>query len=447
MSILSVQSLGPGTVMRVREAIYAQGWLATESVDLLLRFAREFQGEVCPEWALLFSDVLTDYMVRQNEPQNFIPQHKADWLTTKLAGDRSINSQIELDMLLEVMVKAEAIPMSLSVFVLDAVRDAIMSGCREAVTGEEAPAGVVTSADTDALRAVFYAAAIGTADHVRREQAEVLFEIAKAATKTDPSFDELFARAVGNYLMSIRARGVDVTAVLRFDAWLDDEKSPESLMLDVAGSGAWKGDREEIYGLLLQPFRDAMRGGGSGGGDGDAEWLMAHIKRQGELSSAEKRLLQLLGMEIPPVVAQREAAIAKAPIVVPLQSGSIVPQLPDSVAERHSDAAVPRQAEAAAPGPAESVAPRHTEVAARHSDAAASQHPEPAVPRLSESAVPRLSEADLPLHKEAAVPRHSKHGVPDAVEPAGLDDAQAPEPPLGEGRSWSLISIDWGSGA
>jgi len=395
--------------MRVREAIYAHGRVATENIELLLRFAREFRGEVCPEWDLLFNEVLTDYVVRQNEPQNHIPQHKADWLTKKLAANGGLSSQLEFDMLLEVMAKADGMPVSLSVFVLNVVKAAILSGSREAVTGEKAPAGVVTSADADALRAVFYAAAIGTWDHVRREQAEVLFEIAHAATEADPAFDELFARAIGNYLMAIRAAGVDVNAALRFDAWLDNAKSPESFLMGVAGSGAWIGDRDEIHGLLLQPLREALRAGAGGKDDTEAGWVVAHLKRQGALSSAEKRVLKLLGVEASVV------ALPVPPVQAVMKNQAIV---------------VPRHSEAAVPGRVAAVAPCASQAASV---------------RATHSVVPKRSEPAGPGRVASAVPRHSEAVVPKRAEAAGSGNGEASESKPGEGRSWSLMSIDWGS--
>ncbi|MCL2716983.1 MAG: hypothetical protein FWD68_21160 [Alphaproteobacteria bacterium] len=451
MSNSAVQCLTPRTVMRVREAIYAHGRVATENTELLLRFAREFRGEVCPEWDLLFNEVLTDYVVRQNEPPNVIPDYKADWLTKKLGSDGGITSQLEFDMLLEVMAKAEAMPASLSVFVLNVVKAAIMSGSRDAVTGEEAPPGVVTSADVDALRAVLFAATIGSGDPVCREQVEVLFDIAHAATEVDSSFDELFVRAAGNYLMATRAIGVDVTEALRFDAWLETARSPESFLMGVAGSGAWIGDRDEIHRLLLQPFREALREEGRVQGDMEAGWLIAHLRRQGEVSSAEKRLLKLLGVEVRPVVPPAppvQVVMKNSAIVVPRHSEAAVPGRVEPVAPRHSEAVAVRQAHSAVPKYAEPALPgRGAAVSPCHSEAVAARQAHSVVPKYVEPALPGRGAAVNPRHPGSVVPKRAEPAVPVHTPAAAPGDGVGSEPAGGEGRSWSLISIDWGSGA
>src|SRR5215469_2908532 len=192
--------IDPATVLRLRQAIYSHGDLTRADMELLFAVARKARRQSCPEWTSFFSEVLTDYVVHQNVPADYIPQDKADWLTASLTRNGGVATKAEFAMLIDVMTHALGVPTSLSSFALREIKTAVLEGRRDAFQDEDHPAGVVTKADVEALRAVLYAAKTGTSEHVTQEEAEALFDIAHATAhaRNDSSFDDLFARAVGN---------------------------------------------------------------------------------------------------------------------------------------------------------------------------------------------------------------------------------------------------------
>jgi hypothetical protein len=279
-------------------------------MDLVFDVARKAGREPCPEWTGLFCEALTDYVVHQNVPADYIPQDKADWLVAKLKQSGGISSKTEFEMLIDVMTHALGVPASLSTFGLSEIATAIMKGRRAVISGEDHPAGVVTKTDVEALRAVLYAAKAGSAGHVTKDQAEVLFQIAHSASRVDASFDELFARAVGNYLMGISVHVPDAAEALHFEKWLDEKESlpgfwsrmlhpvPSSASFDVfkSPSEAFEADMaaRDVYDLALRNESEKIT-------ETEAAWVIAHLSRDGELSSAERRLLQFLGEESPAI--------------------------------------------------------------------------------------------------------------------------------------------------
>ena len=212
----------------VRREIYSHDKLTPADMDLVFRTAQKSTGRDSVEWTNLFSEAVTDYVVRQNEPADYIPQEKADWLVAKLKEKGGIATASEFAMLIDMMKNALGVPPSLSAFALREIETAIVSGHHSAIGGEDHAAGTVTKADVEALRSVLYAATTGSVGHVTREEAEALFDIAHATAQgaCDPAFDELFARAVGNYLMGICLHIQTRDEVLRRDQWLD---APDSL--------------------------------------------------------------------------------------------------------------------------------------------------------------------------------------------------------------------------
>jgi hypothetical protein len=313
--------IGPESALQVREAIYSHDQLTPSDMDLVFSTARKAGHQPCPEWTAVFCDALTDYMVHQNDPRDYIPQDKADWLTARLANDGGICARTEFAMLIDVMTHALGVPTSLSTFALNEIKAAIINGRRDAITGEDHPAGVVTKADVEALRAVLYAAKTGTAGHVTRDEAEVLFEIAHATSRADPAFDELFARAIGNYLMAINLHVPDAAEALHFEKWLDEKEdlrgfwsrmfhrppTMNSFNVFASPADAYEADlvRQDAIDRSLLDERAKIA-------DSDAAWVVAHLTRGGELSSAEKRLLQFLDAQALSIAPPLRALIDKA---------------------------------------------------------------------------------------------------------------------------------------
>lgn len=315
------ESIGPDAALQVRRAIYSHDPLTPSDMNLVLATAQKAGRKPCPEWTALFCEALTDYVVHQNNPPDYIPQAKADWLAAILANNGGICSRTEFEMLIDVMTHALDVPTSLSTFALSEIRTAIIEGRRDAIGGGDHAPGVVTHADVEALRAVLYAAKTGTPGHVTRDEAEVLFDIAHATSQTDPSFDELFARAIGNYLMGINLHVPSTAEALHVENWLDrteDFSGFWSRMFHHAPAG-------NSFNVLKSPSDAFESDMGRQDADdetllrerqkitvADAAWVIAHLTRDGGLSAAENRLLQFLGADALSIAAPLRAVIDKA---------------------------------------------------------------------------------------------------------------------------------------
>jgi hypothetical protein len=234
-----------------------------------------------------------------------------------------ISSKAEFEMLIDVMTHALGVPTSLSTFALREIQTAIITGRRDAIGGEDHPVGVVTKTDVEALRAVLYAAKTGTAEHVTQEEAEILFQIAHATSQAqaDPSFDELFARAVGNYLLAISLHVPDSGEALHFEKWLDEKQSFSRILSPILhpaptvnSFNVFKSPSEAYEADMAKREADdkALRNESEKITDPEAAWVIAHLTRDGELTSAEKRLLQFLAAEAVSIAPSLLALIDKA---------------------------------------------------------------------------------------------------------------------------------------
>jgi hypothetical protein len=315
--------VNPATAIEVRKAIYSHDVLTSADMEIVFEVARRAGRDPCPEWTGVFCEALTDFVVHQNVPHDYISQEKADWLAGKLTNSSGLASKAEFAMLIDVMTHALDVPTSLSTFALREIKTAILQGRRDAFTEEDHPAGAVTKVDVEALRAVLYAATTGTPGHVTQEEAEVLFEIAHATsqTKVDPAFDELFARAVGNYLMAINFHVTGRAEALHREKWLDEEESMSGFMSRML-HGAPNASSFNVLQSPLEAYEDDMAKRDADDRaalaqtekitEPEATWAIAHLTRDGDLTSAEKRLLQFLGAEAPSIAPSLQGLVDKA---------------------------------------------------------------------------------------------------------------------------------------
>ncbi|MGZ3408990.1 MAG: hypothetical protein ACXWKC_00540 [Xanthobacteraceae bacterium] len=312
----------PVTARDVRRAIYSHDVLTSADMDLVFEVARRAGSKPCAEWISIFCESVTDFVVHQNAPRDYISQQKADWLAAKLAGNGGIASKSEFDMLIDVMTHALGVPPSLSAFALREIKTAIIEGRRDIYSNEDHPSGSITKDDVEAIRAVLYAATTGSPGHVTQDEAEVLFEIAHATAgaKVDPSFDDLFARAIGNYLMAINWHVPDAGEALHREKWLDEEESLSGFMSRILHGTSGSSS----FNVMMSPAeafdadlakRDAedrmLRSETEQITKPEADWVLAHLNREGELTSSERRLLQFLGTEAPSVPALLRTLIEK----------------------------------------------------------------------------------------------------------------------------------------
>ncbi|HEX4158041.1 MAG TPA: hypothetical protein VHY79_06170 [Rhizomicrobium sp.] len=294
--------------LEIRRAIYSHEPLTPADMDLVFRTQRSSAGPDSAEWTELFSEAVTDYVVHQNDPADYIAQAKADWLAAKLTETGGIATAAEFAVLVDVMKSALDVPPSLAAFALGEIETAIVSGRRAAIGGGDHAAGTVTNADVEALRSILYAAKSDSVGHVSREEAEALFDIAHATASgaCDPAFGELFARAVGNYLTAICWHEPSREQALHREHWLDAHESLFQFLMHRPAPGQAESVRTLMQSPLDQADADAdaenrqdeaARAESAKITDDKADWVIAHLTREGPLTAAETRLLQWLGAE------------------------------------------------------------------------------------------------------------------------------------------------------
>jgi hypothetical protein len=324
-------------VLGLRRAIYGKDGVTRADVAGLLVFGRAAGQNAGPEYADLLSEAATDFLVRQVDPPGYIPAVEADWLIAQLADGGGLACRAEFAMLVDLLGHAVSTPPALTAFAVREVEKAILTG-RRAATGEvdHAP-GVVTAGDVAALRSLVFATTQGSSLHVTEESAEALFDIAHATAgaANDPAFDDFFAKAVGNYLIGVEFRWTPAASVvLEHEHWAD---RPSTLMSFLGGMvSATLGERladvrtenASVDDLDERSFAQENAADAAAMADAAAikrpaaDWVIAHLTREGALSSAEKRLLAFIAAEAASTPESLSAAIKRLSAPEPVEESA-----------------------------------------------------------------------------------------------------------------------------
>ena len=292
-------SLGPEQVRSLRRLVYADDVVSREEAAILLELEESLGPGAPGEWRQLLTEALTDHLVNQVRPAGYISEPDAAWLIERLDQDLGPGPNA-FAMLLRVMERARAVPDPLAAFGLRVVEQVVLSGQGGNVTGECHAPGRVTKADVGALRRVLHVASSEGFGQVTRAEAEVLFGIAEATidAPNDPSFADLFARAVANHLLSPGGRLPPSAAeALRRETWLDESRPlhvgvgsffRSAVASLVKGAAAPEPAAAALVTGALSPERIDTA---------EAQWLAERIGRDGRISDAEHRLLAFLQEE------------------------------------------------------------------------------------------------------------------------------------------------------
>ena len=189
-------------VTMLRREVFADGVVTRGEAEALFALDQTAR-EKCAEWAPFFVEAVTDYIVHQEKPEGYISEQNADWLVRTISRDGMVDSRTELELLVHVLEEAKSSPSQLSAYALEQVAHAVIDGKGPLMLGGALVPGLVARAEVDLLRRILYAYGGDGNIAITKAEAEILFRIndRTAAAENDPSWNELFVRAIANHVM------------------------------------------------------------------------------------------------------------------------------------------------------------------------------------------------------------------------------------------------------
>jgi len=281
---------------RIVNEIYSDGIVSRGEAETLFRL-NETLSATNPEWGSRFREALTDFLITREAPEGWVTDEEADWLLGQVHHDGEHPCLEEIDLLIEVLRKADGVPAKLAHYTLDAIAHRIVE------------AGKATPVMVERARFALFAGAGDGGLWVSQHEASVLFKTndAIASADNDPSWNDMFARAVGNHLMArAHPEPRSIEDALAREAWLQDTSvSPGGLFARMGASffsGSWFAsvthDRRKAEKARMAAA-DAATREAENVTDTENEWLLANVQGDGKVSPAEQALIDFLRAEAP----------------------------------------------------------------------------------------------------------------------------------------------------
>jgi hypothetical protein len=245
-------------VIALLREIYADGIGTRDEADELIAFDHTL-ADATADWREFFADTIADYLLRRCEPAGIFDQPKAEWLVAVLSRGRRVATASGFAAVLRVLDEAPQAPPSLAAYAIDQLRVALIAGDGPAIGKRPHFSRTIDAEDVKLLARMLVAAGGEAGRPVSRAEAEALFDLhdAVAGAANDPSFDDLFFKAIAHHLLASVGQAIPA-------------------LRDTLAS-----DAERISSGI---------GGNSLGAD-ETAWLAGRIMRDGRPTAAERRLL------------------------------------------------------------------------------------------------------------------------------------------------------------
>ncbi len=313
--ILADGLLDKDEFMRLRKQIFDDGHISITEADMIFKIDTDLSEK--PEgWNDFFVNAITDFLIRQTLPVGYVDPIHATWLMERIDQDSRMDEATEEALLLSVLKFAENCPESLEIYALNKVRQKIVGRAVESkLCVQEQDVSMIERVlyacnamqvgpkDVALIKKVVYASGGHGGFGISKAEAAFLFELDEATKGQNncESWQKLFVGAIANHLMTMGApASVNHEDYKRAQEFLYSTEGINWGGLVSGKSGRFwdlvRTQREQSQftdqGRILEAERIDMA---------EAQWLIDHLNRDGEISKNEKALLAFIKEECPDI--------------------------------------------------------------------------------------------------------------------------------------------------
>lgn len=295
-------------VRYLRGEVFRDGIVSRDELAALFALGeRAPDGD--PEWPAFFEEAAADFFLREEEPQGYLTDEEVAYLKSLVTRGGRFANALELGLLVSLTEKAVSTAPTMSAFVAEELRRAILG---------KHDGAVATKRETDLVSRFIFAAGGEGNVAVTRAEAELLFDINDAAQKNggaDAAWRAFFIKAVANHLMAhIGYAPADREEAMRRHAFMSDHRANVGGVFSRMGRGGLSGALAALKGAFGAGSEKSAQGRRNEAREKDivaaedvtgaeADWLAERIGRDGRFTECERALLQhmkSLGADLPP---------------------------------------------------------------------------------------------------------------------------------------------------
>jgi hypothetical protein len=211
-------------VLKLRRYVWADGSISPDEASQL--FDLNDAASPSNDWSDFFVEAMCDYLIGRGQPRGYVTAADADWLMYNINRDGQVDSYAELELIVKLFERAEAVPESLKRFALTAIQQIVLNRSGPTRRADVIAPGRIDDAEVALLRRLIFAPESDGPAKISRSEAEMLFRLKDATLGADnsPEWKRLFVQGIANYLMAHQAyEPLDGAAQAR----LDDPRAPK----------------------------------------------------------------------------------------------------------------------------------------------------------------------------------------------------------------------------
>ncbi len=294
--ISAVVKLSEDDASRVATDMYRHGILSLTDAEALFRVNFTTAG-TDPAWDRLFIAAMKDFVLVHSDPKSWVTEDETDWLIDHIKRDTTGPIASEVDLLLQIIRYAEGVPERLGYFALQ------MACARITHVGKAAPE------DVERVRRALIVPAGECQSWISGPEAELLVRTndAIAFSANDPSWNDLFARAVSNHLMArAHPEPFSERSLLSRDHWVGDMRPEPGTFLEHARTGVaddgWFHpicQNDDKADAARRVARQAALRESNIGTEDETSWFLQRLELDKSVSLAERALIDFLKLEAP----------------------------------------------------------------------------------------------------------------------------------------------------
>ncbi|MFM5886464.1 MAG: hypothetical protein ACKOQ3_14250 [Novosphingobium sp.] len=296
-------AIDPAEVLALRQAGWADGKIDPEETESLF-LANEQLRAPDPEWAALFVEALSNFVVNTVEPHGYVDQTMADELVSRVDRDGKVDTLAELELLVRVLEMSTRTPASLKAYVLRQVENAVLTGEGPTRAGMLDPKAI-NETECGLLRRTIFSAGGDRPAAVSKAEAELLFRIKDASLYevNAPEWQALFVQGVANYLLGFGGNEpLSAERAGELDRFMAAEGAGVGGFLgrmltskpDIKGFGSLLGSADEADYLAAHNDEAAVAEVFSAD---EQAWLHDRLEADEELDELEKALIAFIDAE------------------------------------------------------------------------------------------------------------------------------------------------------
>lgn len=317
-------------VLALRRLVWGDEAVSRVEADAIMALNTACQVRAS-EWIDYFVEVMVDYVVHQQQPDGYIDEANAQWLTNWIDRDGRVDSLSELELLVKVLETAQSAPDSLRTYALKQVEAAVLTGegptrrTGLAVQNGGLDASGINATEVELLRRVVFAQGGDGNIIVSQAEADMLFRLKDATLGKNnaPQWADLFVKCVGNHLMAhstYQPLTRDEQASL--DAYVADTHinlwrfarrafGAPAMVRQAFGKGDLTKEEvaqlvdnrvpDKVLGNALRAYDDAAEAIDLAITPGEKAWLVARINADGATDALETALLDFIRNESGPI--------------------------------------------------------------------------------------------------------------------------------------------------